>query len=126
MFLFYFFLDFFVILYYYDSTLEREEIKIMKDDHHTIDLFEAIAMLETVDDVKNFLIDLCTPAEIKAFTERWKVCQLLDRKEYSYRQIREMTKASLTTIGRVSRFLNDENYGGYRKVLKKISLSKNE
>ncbi len=98
----------------------------MKDDHHTIDLFEAIAMLETVDDVKNFLMDLCTPAEIKAFTERWKVCQLLDRKEYSYRQIREMTKASLTTIGRVSRFLNNENYGGYRNMLKKISLSKNK
>ena len=98
----------------------------MNDDHHTVDLFEAIAMLETADDVKNFFIDLCTPAEIKAFTERWKVCQLLDRKEYSYREISEMTKASLTTIGRVARFLNDENYGGYRNMLKKISLSKDE
>ena len=75
---------------------------------------------------KIFFIDLCTPAEIKAFVERWKVCQLLNEKKYSYRQISEITRASLTTIGRVARFLNEENYGGYRKMLEKISLSQDE
>lgn len=100
----------------------------MEDDHHIheVDLFEAITLIEDAEDAKNFFIDLCTPAEIKAFVERWKVCQLLNEKKYSYRQISEMTRASLTTIGRVARFLNEENYGGYRKMLEKISLSQDE
>lgn len=94
----------------------------MGDDHHIrdVDLFEAVALLEDVSEVKNFLTDLCTPAEIKAFRERWRVCRLLEEKKYSYRQISEMTGASLTTIGRVARFLNEESYGGYRSMLKKL------
>jgi TrpR-related protein YerC/YecD len=91
------------------------------EHHHNneIDLFEALALTETADDAKNFLTDLCTPAEIRAFSERWKVCQLLACGEFSYRQIKEMTGASLTTVGRVARFLNEEKYGGYKKMLEK-------
>ncbi|MDR2795040.1 MAG: trp operon repressor [Holosporaceae bacterium] len=93
------------------------------EDHHgnEIDLFEALVLIETAEDAKNFLIDLCTPAEIRAFSERWKVCQLLSRGEFSYRRIKEMTGASLTTIGRVARFLNEEKYGGYKKMLEKVN-----
>ncbi|MDR0632401.1 MAG: trp operon repressor [Holosporaceae bacterium] len=92
------------------------------EDHHDnkIGLFEALSLLGNAEDAKNFLIDLCTPAEIRAFSERWEVCQLLGRGEFSYRQIREMTGASLTTIGRVARFLNEEKYGGYKKMLEKM------
>lgn len=90
------------------------------DDHHHVELFEALVALETVEDARNFLADLCTPAEIKAFVERWNVCQLLDKKQFSYREISKMTGASLTTIGRVARFLNEENNGGYRKMLRKF------
>lgn len=95
----------------------------MNNDYQSfgIELFKAVALLRDSVEMKNFFMDLCTPAEIKAFTERWKVCQLLAEKKYSYRQINRMTGASLTTIGRVARFLNEENYGGYRKMLKKIS-----
>jgi len=89
------------------------------DDHHEDDLFRALSLIETVDEAKNFLIDLCTPSEIRAFSERWKVCQLLSCGNFSYRQIKEMTGASLTTIGRVARFLREEKYGGYRKMLEK-------
>ena len=100
----------------------------MEDDHHIqeVDLFEAIALLEDAKEAKNFFVDLCTPAEIKDFIERWKICQLLSTRKYSYRQISEITRASLTTIGRVARFLNEEKYGGYRKMLEKISLSQDE
>lgn len=86
-----------------------------------VGLFEVISTIDSADDAERFLIDLCTPNEIKAFAERWRVCQLLHSKRYSYRQISEITGASLTTIGRVARFLNDERYGGYRKMLKKIT-----
>lgn len=85
-----------------------------------VGLFEAISQLDNAKDAENFLIDLCTPNEIKAFVERWRVCQLLHSKRHSYRQISEITGASLTTIGRVARFLNDEKYGGYRKMLLKL------
>ena len=92
----------------------------MEDDHHdkTINLNDAILSLKTKEEVDNFLHDLCTPSELKAIAERWRVCQLLVSSELSYRDIHRITGASLTTIGRVSRFLKDESYGGYRKILK--------
>ncbi|MDR2781525.1 MAG: trp operon repressor [Holosporaceae bacterium] len=86
----------------------------------TINLFEALSLLESSEEAKRFLMDLCTPAELRAFAERWYVCQLLSKKVFSYREIRELSKASLTTIGRVARFLNEESYGGYRNLLEKI------
>jgi TrpR-related protein YerC/YecD len=104
------------------NTVELE--KPTEPQRSDIDLFSAIALLNSAKEVQDFLADLCTPAEVKAFVERWKVCQLLDRKALSYREIHALTGASLTTIGRVSRFLNEEKYGGYKKVLGKIQGTK--
>ena len=67
--------------------------------------------------MEKFLIDLCTPAELKALSERWHVAQLLDKGELSYREIYAVTGVSTTTIGRVARFLKDEPHQGYRSVL---------
>lgn len=89
------------------------------------ELFEIILKLNTLSEIESFFIDLCTPAELKSFSERWKVCRLLHEGKLSYRQIKDITGASLTTIGRVARFLNNENYGGYRSVLKKLKDSEN-
>jgi uncharacterized protein YerC len=50
--------------------------------------------------------------------DRWRVAQLLDQ-GYSYRDIREMTEVSVTTIGRVARFM-DLGAGGYRTALDRI------
>jgi TrpR-related protein YerC/YecD len=93
----------------------------MEDDHHLslIELDDAILKLETNLEVKKFFADLCTPAEIRAMSERWKVCQLLDSGELSYREIQKITKASLTTIGRVARFLNEEQHHGYKIILER-------
>lgn len=84
-----------------------------------LDLYEAILLLESKEEVHNFLKDLCTPQEIASLHERWKVCQLLDV-GLSYREIHATTGASITTVGRVARFLKDEPYLGYRKILDKI------
>ncbi len=94
----------------------------MEDDHPkaTHDLCAAILRLETLEETYNFLKDLCTPQEIKSLSERWRVCQLLDEGKLSYRDIRQVTGASLTTIGRVARFLKDEPYHGYKSILNKI------
>ena len=82
-----------------------------------LDLEAALARLEDPDAVRAFLIDLCTPAELRALTERWHVAQILDEGEKSYREIQADTGVSTTTIGRVARFLRDEPHGGYRAVL---------
>ncbi|MES2215566.1 MAG: YerC/YecD family TrpR-related protein [Pseudomonadota bacterium] len=93
----------------------------MKDDHHAIqDLCSALLRLETKEEAYNFLKDLCTPQEIHSLSERWKVCQMLHQEDLSYREIHSKTGASLTTIGRVARFLRDESYHGYLTILQKI------
>ena len=49
--------------------------------------------------------------------DRWRVAQLLDQ-GLSYREIRELTQVSVTTIGRVARFI-EQGTGGYRTVLER-------
>jgi TrpR-related protein YerC/YecD len=93
------------------------------DSINDVDLFEALSLLESADEAKRFIADLCTPSEIFAFIERWRVCRLLHCRKYSYREIREIAGASLTTVGRVARFLNNESNEGYKLILDKISKS---
>lgn len=89
-------------------------------------LYKAILQLKTVDECFAFFRDLCTPEEIRAMKERWKLAQLLDDEtnKLSYREIAAKTGASIATIGRVARFLKQENYRGYRLVLDRGSSSK--
>lgn len=90
------------------------------DKYNIIELYDALVMLNSKDEVRKFILDLCTPQEIKVLIERWKVAQLLAREELSYREINNITGASLTTIGRVARFLKEEQNQGYKLILDKI------
>ena len=81
------------------------------------ELCDALARIDNSDAMRAVLIDLCTPAEIRALAERWRVAQMLAEGEKSYREISAETGVSTTTIGRVSRFLKDEPHGGYRLLL---------
>jgi len=96
----------------------------MKNDHLKAinELCEVLLLLETKEEAYNFLKDLCTPSEMVSLAERWKVCKLLAKGDLSYRDIHRLTGASLTTIGRVARFLKDEPYHGYSSLLTKIDL----
>jgi TrpR-related protein YerC/YecD len=89
-----------------------------------VQLEEAILLLETKEEVQLFLSDLCTPKELRSMKERWNVCQILSEEKDSYRDIHQITKASLTTIARVARFLREESYGGYRQILDRIKRGK--
>ena len=55
--------------------------------------------------------------------DRWRVAQLLDQ-GYSYRDIREQTSVSVTTIGRVARYM-ETGTGGYRTVLDRLDKNRN-
>ncbi len=92
--------------------------KLNPDD--TRALAEALLGLQSVEEVKAFLDDLCTPSEMRAFAERFKVARLLDAGELSYREISERTGASTTTVTRVARFLREMPHQGYRLVLDRM------
>ena len=74
-------------------------------------LCAAIASLNTVEECRAFLRDLCTPAELQALADRWAVVGLL-QDGLPYREIHKITGVSVTTIGRVARYLISGN-GGY-------------
>ena len=87
------------------------------------DIVDALLLLQSREEVEAFIRDLMTPAEIKAFRERWQIVQLLDKGE-NYRAISAATGASVTTVTRVARFLKDEPYQGYRLVLDRLKTDR--
>jgi len=42
------------------------------------DLAKALTSVKTAEEMERFLVDLCTPAELRALAERWHVAQILD------------------------------------------------
>ncbi len=81
-------------------------------------LCAALVSLRDPEEMRSFLGDLCTPAELQALVDRWQVAELLDQ-GLPYRRINELTGVSVTTIGRVARFLAD-GFGGYRAALDRV------
>ena len=82
-------------------------------------LFRAVMSLNDIHEVRNFFKDLCTPAELQALVDRWQVVELLQQ-DLPYRRIHDLTGVSVTTIGRVARFLAD-GFGGYQAALRHSS-----
>ena len=82
------------------------------------ELFSAILLLQDADECRAFFQDLCTPAELQALKDRWAVAELL-ADGLTYRQIRNKTGVSVTTVGRVARCLS-EPPAGYAAVLQRI------
>lgn len=80
-------------------------------------LARALASLSKPEDIRAFLEDLCTPAELEAMTDRWKVVPLL-LEGVPYREIHDRTLVSVTTIGRVARTL-EHGAGGYAAALRR-------
>lgn len=79
-------------------------------------LSDALCALDNSADVRAFLLDLCTPAELEAMTDRWRVVPLL-LERIPYREIHARTQVSVTTIGRISRTI-DHGAGGYAAAIR--------
>ena len=99
-------------------------MKADKDIETQKKLAEALTSVKTPEEMERFLVDLCTPAELRALAERWHVAKMLDEGQQSYREINALTGVSTTTIGRVARFLKDEPHQGYRTVLDRMQGQK--
>ena len=82
-------------------------------------LFDALVALQDTREVRCFLEDLCTPAELQALVDRWQVVEYL-QKDLPYRKIHDLTGVSVTTIGRVARCMTDGS-GGYQTALDRTS-----
>ena len=85
-----------------------------------IALLDALLSLQTRAEADAFLSDLCTPAELRAFAERWQVARLLDGGGKTYREIAVEASASPTTVVRVARSLKEMTHLGYRLVLDRL------
>jgi len=82
------------------------------------ELFNAVLKLQDIAECRAFFQDLCTPAELQAMKDRWAVVELL-ADGLTYRQIRDKTGVSVTTVGRVARCLSEQP-AGYSAVLKRM------
>jgi len=82
-------------------------------------LYRALLSLRTERECRQFFSDLCTPAELEALVDRWAVVGYL-AEGLPYRRIHDLTGVSVTTIGRVARFLTAGD-GGYRTALERLS-----
>lgn len=88
------------------------------------ELFQAIACLDTAEEVERFFVDLCTPQEIADMADRWRVARLLDE-GIAYRDINQRTGVSTATVTRVARSLR---FGreGYRRALDRMNEGRDE
>ena len=81
-------------------------------------LIEAMLAMRNPGELRAFLDDLCTPAELEAIADRWRVVPLL-LEGIAYREIHDRTGVSVTTIGRIARCL-ETGAGGYRLAAERL------
>ena len=110
-----------VIARYYKHTHVKTNRPITprQEQLHERALCAAILHLKSVEECRSFFRDLCTPAELQAMADRWAVVELLER-GLPYREIHKQTGVSVTTIGRVARFVSTGS-GGYRVVTARLA-----
>lgn len=86
--------------------------------------FEAVLLLENMEECYRFFEDICTIKEIQAIAQRLEVAKLL-KSQKTYNEIETETGASTATISRINRSLN---YGseGYNMILRKLGLLEEE
>lgn len=85
-------------------------------------LCRALLGLRSPAEMRAFLQDLCTPAELEALVDRWNVVPYI-LQGLPYREIHARTAVSITTIGRVARFISQGN-GGYLAAAARNGKSK--
>jgi TrpR family transcriptional regulator, trp operon repressor len=67
--------------------------------------------------LREFLLDILTPAEYKEIVTRWQIVKRLDRGE-AQRTIAKELKIGIATVTRGSRELSNPN-GGFARLVKK-------
>ena len=81
------------------------------------ELYELLASLESPEEVRALLDDMCTPNEIEHMAQRLECAKRLMQGE-TYEEVIAGTEISSATLSRVSRCIRHVS-GGYARVLKK-------
>lgn len=97
--------------------MKRREVDTEEAEDAIDALAVALTSLRNPEQMRAFLEDLCTPAELEAMSDRWRVVPLLID-GVPYREIHDRTLVSVTTIGRVARTL-ERGAGGYAAAMKR-------
>lgn len=85
-------------------------------DQQTLELFNTILNLETVEECQVFFKDLCTIKEVQAMAQRFHAARLIAEGK-TFVQIESETGISSTTLSRVSQAYK---YGeGYKNAINK-------
>lgn len=93
---------------------EAENKEYFRDIHF---LYEIINALKDVDEIKLFLKDLLTRAEMRMFKRRWHIACLLDQ-GYDMREVARRADASTQTVNNIKKIL-EEGRGGLKIALEK-------
>ena len=88
------------------------------DKRNSDALYRAIVSIQTEEECRSFLEDLCTVSELKAMAQRIDVAMLLDE-GHIYSSILARTGVSSATISRVNRCLR-YGAGGYQSVIPRL------
>jgi TrpR-related protein YerC/YecD len=105
------------------DPMKREQTEEWPDQDAK-DLFEAIHLLRTPEEVEHFFRDLCTLSELEAMAHRWRVARLLDE-GLPYQQIARISGASTATVTRVAQWLR-RGENGYQLMLERTKRRRNK
>jgi TrpR-related protein YerC/YecD len=97
---------------------QHRSITVRQEQLAERSLYSAMLTLRSVEECREFFRDLCTPAELQAMADRWAVVEYLQR-DMPYREIHRLTGVSVTTIGRVARYVTAGN-GGYATAVSRL------
>ncbi len=94
----------------------------MTKKERSMDLYEHIARLETVEECVRFFDDLCAITELRAIEQRFDVAKML-HDGMVYTAILSQTGASSATVSRVNRVLN-YGTGALGEVIERVEEEK--
>lgn len=94
------------------------------EDERAARLVRAFLALQSEEECRAFLSDICTRAEIQEMSRRLRAAALL-RAGTSYLDVAAETGLSTATISRVSRCLKNGE-GGYARVLSRMEEGKDD
>lgn len=95
-----------------------KELKRLWNDPSATQFATALAGIDDVQTMQNFLLDVMTPNEILEISARLEVARML-RAGKTYVEVIEKTKLSSRTVARISDWLQN-GAGGYAAVLDQI------
>jgi TrpR-related protein YerC/YecD len=94
--------------------MKKNELQYELDD-----LLTVFSNIDSKERMFEFLQDLMTEKEMLEFSRRFEVAKMLDE-GISYLRIEKKTSMSSTTIAKVSKSLNSDNFG-YKNAINIIS-----